>query len=559
MSYKTVKGEEMKKAGRWLLVDTETTGLIQPIHAVEIAAQLMEGWKPVGEPFRQLINVDAEIPSEVSRVHGYTKEILQRDGLPPTVVHEKLYKYADGAAVCSYNLKYDYDDVLLREWRRIGIIKVLSPGFCLLRLTQRLIDPVSSGNHKLQTLRQFYRLPERGAHTALGDVQTVLDLLTTVLRPMAAEFGLQTIDQLKKFTEEIWFPTRIPFGKYRGRSYQDARQDNDFRSWIEWLSKSDNERSRSMGCWYLEQLKRPLKSSENSAKIFINATDSAQPGARRGEARMGIVIFNDAKIKQLKALVSAARERLADLEMVLDRHRAGVAKTQGELFSLLKTSYKRRDDLKLVIEYRRLFIQSLLADLDLDPADVRTQFNSSQKRLDEEFEAAEKLTEQVTSLSAEQQNEMKDLYRKLVKLYHPDLVNSDQSKSKAYTRLLAIINQAKARMDIALMREIANDPPAFMRKNNLGELQEYAEDGSENLRRLYDSLQAKILDAIASIDELRSGAQFELFRLASRRAGYINEVATQYRAEIDAECEILMAEADKLRKEIKTLQDEEAF
>ena len=549
----------MKKAGRWLLVDTETTGLIQPIHAVEIAAQLMEGWKPVGEPFRQLINVDAEIPSEVSRVHGYTKEILQRDGLPPTVVHEKLYEYADGAAVCSYNLKYDYDDVLLREWRRIGIVKVLSPGFCLLRLTQRLIDPVSSGNHKLQTLRQFYRLPERGAHTALGDVQTVLDLFTTVLRPMAAEFGLQTIDQLKKFTEEIWFPTRIPFGKYRGRSYQDARQDNDFRSWIEWLSKSDNERSRSMGCWYLEQLKRPLKSSENSAKIFINATDSAQPGARRGEARMGIVIFNDAKIKQLKALVSAARERLADLEMVLDRDRAGVAKTQGELFSLLKTSYKRRDDLKLVIEYRRLFIQSLLADLDLDPADVRTQFNSSQKRLDEEFEAAEKLTEQVTSLSAEQQNEMKDLYRKLVKLYHPDLVNSDQSKSKAYTRLLAIINQAKARMDIALMREIANDPPAFMRKNNLGELQEYAEDGSENLRRLYDSLQAKILDAIASIDELRSGAQFELFRLASRRAGYINEVATQYRAEIDAECEILMAEADKLRKEIKTLQDEEAF
>ena len=60
----------MKKEARWLLVDTETTGLTQPIHAVEIAAQIMEGWKPVGEPFRQLINVDAEIPSEVSRVQS---------------------------------------------------------------------------------------------------------------------------------------------------------------------------------------------------------------------------------------------------------------------------------------------------------------------------------------------------------------------------------------------------------------------------------------------------------------------------------------------------------
>ena len=549
----------MKKEARWLLVDTETTGLTQPIHAVEIAAQIMEGWKPVGEPFRQLINVDAEIPSEVSRVHGYTKEILQRDGLPPTVVHEKLYEYADGAAVCSYNLKYDYDDVLVREWRRLGIVEVLSPGFCLLRLTQRLIDPVSSGNHKLQTLRQFYRLPERGAHTALGDVQTVIDLLTTVLRPMAAEFGLQTVEQLKEFTEEIWFPTRIPFGKHKGRSYQEARQDHDLRSWIEWLSESDNERSRSMGSWYLEQLARPLKTPEKSAKIFINATDSAQPSARRGEARMGIVIFNDAKIKQLKALVSAARERLADLEMMLDRERAGVAKTQAELFTLLKSSYKRRDTLKLVIEYRRKFIQSLLAELELDPADVRSQFDTHQKKLDEEFEAAEKLTEQVSTLSDDQQNEMKDLYRKLVKLYHPDRVNSDEAKSKAYTLLMAIINQAKTRMDIALMREVANDPSAFMRKNNLGELQEYEEDESENLRRLYDSLQARILEAIASIDELRSGAQFELFRLSSRRPGYINEVAEQYKKEIDAESELLAAEAEKLQKEVKTLQDEEAF
>lgn len=553
------KGKEMGKSGRWLLVDTETTGLTQPIHAVEVAAQIMDGWKPVGEPFRQLINVNAEIPSEVSRVHGYTKEILERDGLPPTVVYEQLYEYADGAAVCSYNLKFDYDDVLLREWRRLGVEEILPPGFCLLRLTQRLIDPIASGNHKLQTLRQFYRLPERGAHTALGDVQTVIDLLTTVLRPIAAELGMHSVEQLKAFTEEAWFPTRIPFGKHKGRSYQEARQDHDLRSWIEWLSDSDNERSRTMGCWYLEQLERPLKASEHTAKIFINATDSAQPSARRGEARMGIVIFNDAEIRQLKALVSAARERLADLEMVLDRERAGIAKTQAQLFNLLKSSYKRRDSLKLVIEYRRKFIQSLLAELDLDPAEVRSQFDHDQKKLDDDFEAAEKLTEQVSSLSDDQQNEIKDLYRKLVKLYHPDRFNSDEGKSKAYTLLMAIINQAKSRMDISLMREIANDPSAFMRKNNLGELQVFEEDESENLRRLYESLQARILDTIASIDELRSGAQFELFRLASRRPGYLDEVATEYRRELDAECELLMAEADELHKQVKTLQDEEAF
>jgi len=124
---------------------------------------------------------------------------------------------------------------------------------------------------------------------------------------------------------------------------------------------------------------------------------------------------------------------------------------------------------------------------------------------------------------------------------------------------MAIINQAKARMDIALMREIADNPTDYMRKNNLGELQEYEEDESENLRRLYQSLQARILDTIASIDELRSGAQFEIFRLATRRPGYIDEVAAQYKKEIDAECELLAAEAEKLQNEAKALQDEEAF
>jgi DNA polymerase-3 subunit epsilon len=393
----------------------------------------------------------------------------------------------------------------------------------------------------------------------LGDVQTVIDLLTTVLYPLATELRLQTVDQIKAFTEEAWFPTRIPFGKHKGRSYKEARQDHVLRSWIEWLAQSENERSRSMGRWYLEQLKRSPEFSENEAKIFINATDSVQPATRRGEARMGIAVFNDVKFKQWKALVSAARERLADLEMVLDRERAGIAKIQAELFSLLKSSYKRRDALKLIIEYRQKFIRSLLAELELDPADVRSQFNSSQEKLDEEFEAAEQLTTQLSSLSDEQQNEMKDLYRKLVKLYHPDRVHSDVDKSRAYTLLIAIINQAKARMDINLMREIANDPAAFVRKNNLGELQEYENDEVENLRRLYESLQARILDAIASIDELRSGAQFELFRLASRRPGYINEVAAQYKVEIDAECEVLKSEAEKLQKEIKSLQDEEAF
>jgi hypothetical protein len=91
-------------------------------------------------------------------------------------------------------------------------------GFCALRLAQRLLDPVPAGNCKLQTLRRYYCLSERGAHTALGDVGTVADLLATVLRPIAEQRGLATWEQLAAYAAEEWYPSRIAFGKHRGRS-----------------------------------------------------------------------------------------------------------------------------------------------------------------------------------------------------------------------------------------------------------------------------------------------------------------------------------------------------
>ena len=71
-------------------------------------------------------------------------------------------------------------------------------------------------------------------------------------------------------------------------------------------------------------------------------------------------------------------------------------------------------------------------------------------------------------------------------------------------------------------------------------------------------MQVKIFETISDTDELRSGEQFEIYKLASRRAGYIEEVASQYKAKIEVECQDLKALADKLSKEIEELQGEEA-
>ena len=214
----------------WILIDTETTGFHAPIFVVEIAAQRMRGWQPKGPSFRKLLNQNEDIPLEASRVHGYTREILERDGEPPNDVYKEFAAYADGLPVVAYNLRYDWDEVLVPEWERLGIKPVGTAGFCALRLAQRLLDPVPAGNCKLQTLRQCYQLPERGAHTAMGDVETVIDLLQNILRPLAEERRLNTWDEIVAFTGKEYFPSRIAFGKFKGRDYRDAHHDSELKS-----------------------------------------------------------------------------------------------------------------------------------------------------------------------------------------------------------------------------------------------------------------------------------------------------------------------------------------
>jgi len=90
----------------WVILDTETTGFASPIIVAELAAQRMRGWEGNGAPFRRLLNQNADIAPEASRVHGYTREILERDGEPAIDVYRDFGAYTGDLPIVSYNLKY---------------------------------------------------------------------------------------------------------------------------------------------------------------------------------------------------------------------------------------------------------------------------------------------------------------------------------------------------------------------------------------------------------------------------------------------------------------------
>ena len=321
----------------WILLDTETTGFAAPVFVVEIGAQWMRGWEPYGEPFRKLLNQNCDIPQEASRVHGYTREILERDGEPAVGVYEAFREYAGDCPIVAYNSEYDLDRVLKPEWRRLGIAPIGSAGFCALRLAQRLLDPVPAGNCKLQTLRQDYRLPERGAHTALGDVLTVADLFAKVLRPIEEQRGLATWEQFAAHAADEWYPSRIAFGKHQGKSIAEARNDAELRGWLDGLARSTNARNARMGRWYLRHIEETAEPS-----LFF-AWECARDPAAGAVAGKDLVLYVNPELQRLRALVDAARARLAELEAGFTVEKAKVEAMKSRLFARLREHFQRRD------------------------------------------------------------------------------------------------------------------------------------------------------------------------------------------------------------------------
>ena len=528
---------------KWILLDTETTGFAAPVFVVEIGAQRMRGWEPDGEPFRKLLNQNCDIPPEASRVHGYTREILERDGEPAAEVYEAFREYAGTLPLVSYNAAYDLDEVLKPEWRRLGVPPIGSNGFCALRLAQRLLDPVPAGNCKLQTLRQYYRLPERGAHTALGDVGTVADLFATVLRPIAEQRGLETWEQLAAYAAEEWYPSRFAFGKFKGRTLSEAVDNSEIRQWLQSLAGSRNAANARIGAWYLASLEQ----QEDNPPIV----DVSIPAEDATELVWHVVIYQNPELQHLQSLVETAQARLAEVEAAFSVEKRKVDALRAKLFAKLRAHYERRDRLRLVVHYRKSFIEKLLRSGEEEANEVREQFKQAEAEAKREYESTAATLAKKRELTAAQEQELKVLWKKLVKLFHPDKFFDDPAKRETYQKLTQAINHAKDTGDLDTLREIANDPEGYIRKQGWASVELADEKEIKALRRLLEMLQIKIVEVIEATNQLKESPDYELYNLSQHDASILDTVSEKQQQQIEAECSKLSEEAEELAKQVE--------
>ena len=346
---------------------------------------------------------------------------------------------------------------------------------------------------------------------------TVADLLSQVLRPIAEHRGLDTWEKLVEFASVEWYPSRIAFGKHKGRLFQEARGDAELRRWLDWLANSSNPRTATMGRWYLRRLE--IGTAQPDTAVFATTQIEGETGRVMAvqEGHAALVIYVNPELEQLRQLVAGARARLAGLEVDCAREKSRVDATQAVLFQHLREHYQKRDRLRLVVGYRQKYLDSLMRGGEEEAKQAEQNYEKAKAQSDQDYEETSAAVAGKKQLSAEDEAELTRLWKKLVELFHPDRFTHQPDKLETYEKLTSAINQAKDNGDIGTLREIANDPHGFILRQGWTSLDFSEEKELGQLRRLRETLQLEIITVLESLKHLRESPDFELCQLSEHK------------------------------------------
>lgn len=277
---------------QWVLVDTETDGLTAPIHAVEIAAQRFEGLVPTGQPFRVFLNHGIPIPWDAFSVHGYDQAFLEKNGIEPRKAYDEFWRYVNGARIAAHFAQYDWKQVLLPESARLGVKVTGEFGFCSWKLAKRSLPFHSTWS--LDHLRAHYGLRCSRAHSAIGDVEAVGDLITRVIQPAIDGHGFRAPSHLAAFST---LPLKICRLITSGKTFQDP-DDAIEAAWEESLTRE-----------------RSLREAESERQRLINEIEYChEDGLQRLAVDLGVfgdeiaVEFKGRSFRFTGTLIAAKRK-----------------------------------------------------------------------------------------------------------------------------------------------------------------------------------------------------------------------------------------------------------
>lgn len=268
--------------------------------------------------------------------------------------------------------------------------------------------------------------------------------------------------------------------------------------------------------------------------------------------------YENPELERMRVLVADARARLAELESEYTKEKTRVGVMQATLFQRLKDHYQRRDSLRLIVDYRRKYLDSLLrGDVD-SAAQAHNEYKKSREQTDKDYEETAAAMSAKRRLNSDVEAELTRLWKKLVKLYHPDKFAQQPDKLDTYHKLTAAINRAKDAGDIETLREIAENPDGFIGRQGWASLDFADEAEITQLRRLLESLQLEITNVSESLNQLRISPDFELCLVTEKNLATFEKVVTEQAKVLEKEIAELEEQGRKLDGEITGLQGKAA-
>jgi hypothetical protein len=267
------------------------------------------------------------------------------------------------------------------------------------------------------------------------------------------------------------------------------------------------------------------------------------------------IIYTNPELEQLRQLVAGARAQLAELETDFTKEKSRMDAVQALLFRHLRGHYQKRDRLRLAVEYRQKFLDSFIRDSTDEVEQAEKDFAQAKAQLDEDYEELAAAADKKKNLTAEQEAELTQLWKKLVKLYHPDRFAGEPDMLETYHQLTAAINLAKDNGDIETLREIAEDPEGFLFRKGWATLDFSDKEELTQLKRLHETLQKEIAAVMESLKQLRESPDYELCQLAEQKLGVLDELAAERAKQLEVENAELEKQAEELAIKIKKLAD----
>ena len=271
---------------------------------------------------------------------------------------------------------------------------------------------------------------------------------------------------------------------------------------------------------------------------------------------------HEEEIPHLELLVALARDRLADLLAEHGAMRVKVERVLAVAFEELGALRERQELLESRLNLLRWRLKGLVAG---DPAiekEFEEKWEKSEEDVSRRYREArlgleEKKKEEPEGDRAER---LRKVWKKLVRLYHPDKHHNDPDKRETYESLMAVINRAKEDGDLETLEKIAKDPEAFARGQgwDLGGFNEDSRsrrdgpDRARELRELLASLNEEILKVEVEINELRASDDYALYELWQRSRSRFSESIEAMRVVLEDEVERMEGEIDDAERRIRT-------